>query len=182
MAQLENPTPCLTSLSLPQRLWYHWQLSAWYLLLLKHFPDLTHVHLTFSLPFSPTYLMPVLISIFPCQLHMACTHTLRKSPHTHTHLLAQTTFAKGKQQKWECWLSCYFQTYQCSSGAVICVWLMSHWMSEGPLSYRPVVSMCAIIQQHSNCSMCNSIKLGKATEICLFCWHDCQPIVLKCSL
>lgn len=102
----------------------------------------TRVRLTFSLCLSHPLTWCVCLSIFPCQIHMACTHTHTKFPHTHTHLLAQTIFARGKQQKQEGWLSCYFRTYQCSSGLVICVWFMSQWMSEGPLSYRAVVSMC----------------------------------------
>lgn len=43
-----------------------------------------------SLPFSPTYLMPVLISIFPCQIHMACTHTHTQKISTHPHTLTCT--------------------------------------------------------------------------------------------
>lgn len=79
--------------------------------------------------------------------HGVHTHTHRKFPHTHTHLLAQTIFARGKQQKREGWLSCYFQTYQCSSGAVICVIYESLNVWRAPILQSCCLNVCLIIQQ-----------------------------------
>ncbi len=88
--------------------------------------SLTHAHKRAShfpsLSFSPTCLLPVLISIFHCQIHItpylpACTHIhAHKLTHTHTHIVAQTKFARGEQQKLEGWFCCYCLTYQCLSG------------------------------------------------------------------
>lgn len=93
-AQLKNLSPHLTSTSLPQRLWYHWQLSAWYLLLLKHLTILTFMGISLSLSVSLTHVLAA------CWYHFflpdyACKHT-----HTHANLVSPTlTFSETQFDK-----------------------------------------------------------------------------------
>lgn len=102
-APLGFQTPCLISTSLPQRPWYHWQLPAWYLLLLKHFTNLTCTQACISLSLSclshPLACCLCWYKIFTARYtqRLTCMHThTHELTHTHTLILAQTKFAKSR--------------------------------------------------------------------------------------
>lgn len=100
-AQLKNLSLHLTSTSLPQRLWYHWQLSAWYLLLLKHLTILTFMGFSLSLSVSLTHVLAA------CWYHFflpdyACKHThthTHKFSLTHTHILRDTIWQEEESSR-----------------------------------------------------------------------------------
>lgn len=124
MAQLENQTSCLSSL--PLSLWYYWQLSAWYLNTL-HWSH-TGAHLTFPLCLShPVTCYQFFTARYTWHAHITDTHG--RFPHTHmrscTDNVCERRWAETEGRFFRsCW--CYFLTYHCLSGAVICAWFVSH--------------------------------------------------------
>lgn len=141
-AQLKNLSPHLTSTSLPQRLWYHWQLSAWYLLLLKHLTILTFMGISLSLSVSLTHVLAA------CWYHFflpdyACKHThthTRKFSLTHTHILRDTIWQEEESSR--NWRGVVFLLSDLSvlvrePWFVHDLWLTV--MSEDPPSNTPVV-------------------------------------------
>lgn len=153
--RLGNQTLRLTSTSLPRRRRYHWQLSAWYLLLLKHLTDLTctrtqacvslylsvfltHllsacVHINFSLPDTHNALL--------ASIHThSQTHVLT---HTHTHILGRQNVKEESSRNWRGGFVVTVWFISSCQRAVICAWFMSHSVSiEDPLSNRPIVTVC----------------------------------------
>lgn len=118
--QLGIQTPRLTSL--PQRLWYHWQLPAWYLLLLKHFTNLTRTQACISLSLS-VFLTHLLAACVDIHFSLPNTHNAwLASMHTSTHMnlitptdssFTQYKCARGEQRKLEGRFCCL--SYQCLS-------------------------------------------------------------------
>lgn len=99
-AQLENQTPHLTNTSLPQRPWYHRQLSAWYLLLLKRLTDPDCMCISLSLSVFLTHLLAACSNcFFSCQISPYLQARTRTHTHaftlTHTHII--TKFDKKKR-------------------------------------------------------------------------------------
>lgn len=143
----------------------------------------TRVRLTFSLCLSHPLTWCVCLSIFPWQIHMACTHTHTHKISTHPHTLTCTdNICKRKAAETGGLVKLLLSDLSVLvRTGDMCVIYESMNVWRAPILQSCRLNVCPIIQQHSNCSAYNSIKLGKATEICLFCWHDCQPIVLKCS-
>lgn len=118
----------------------------------SHLHTHTSVHLTFpSLSFSPTCLLPVLISIFHCQIHI--TPYLQACTHTHTHTPTQTFSYRQnlQEQSSRNWRGGFVVTVWLIStcqGAVICAWFMSHSIVWRP----PIWQTC-----YHSCDDCQSI-------------------------